>query len=1292
MNRFRTKKKAKDTNDVVPRQSNDSDAPAIPLLKTTMTFRKGKKNNNTGPEPKPEIDLTNALPSSDEFRTSLLMSGLSARFSMLREQDDPNSKLGKASDDSVLLPKRQSHKIDFGLFSNGLSDIAEVASIKSSIRPPFSQDRANSYYAADGYGAEGDNTAAGDIMARTKPSHGNNLFGGRQKVYKIPTTGSASAKNLAAAAESGAMAGRALYDDDLSMSAFQRLRERERQQRDEEQSDAEAAQASQPRRSSSPPLSGYNRNRETSSTTDSGPSLTRISTAATSVTSQRTPSVNGQNNTFTPAKSLPSNNGGIERSATKTKRLYETGLDQQFHNQQHSAMSRLDSLSRQRPFDARTPSPGVSSPTHTTFEISETSAINKPQGSEQPDQGRPGGNPGTFDFGVNSTPILDTPKLSQGASPPLSPRVSEGDEQQALPIQPNDRGKATALGAFSKPAQPYDEKKYMQRQLQLQQGRSTPPRRHSPPRSYKPAQPPFGRMRAESSSTYSSGRSRSSSSVQREFVPANRAFPPSTAKPNSPAPLQNNKFAATVLTSPNGSAVSSPKDASSDCGIISSEKPPPLHFVKNILSANSMERPPESEHPANRQPSSEESAESRPESRDDDVSLPQAPSAAPARQMPEVPRPKNVEDSPTLGPTAGLSGLVRQHLRSESSASSIYGAPPPGLAPRYNDSDLPNESEYNTKGNPWEVNDWDQDYDLQQNAVRDEPRKAGVQLGRLANTQAPLNLSNVQRENQLTSKPSWENEIVKQHARDGSTETQKERDEFANELAARRKRVQETLRKHTDPESRSGSPTLGTDRPKDASFSRSNPRGVFKSIPSRESLIVKSKDGQTKAMKMLGISGSIPPNGPTPGNPDSSDSMWKQEEAEMLRGVAKASRMPPQTRAFREARRNAQRDRERDVFKRHQQRVAAESSDSDAIAAQREPRSRRDSPSPKKSPESPVKQRSQSRERAPRVLQSRAPSEESKRSAGASNQSESRPPSRGIRDRSSSDVSGRSKSGNGRYRDDLAKAMAEGTGTSARATLDEAPPARGAARSPAMGAGMRDLDSPRGPVPSRSGSNDQPARTGYFDDFKGQPIQTNQPVDIGLSPRPSPITPYSINSTPACVPQSSTGSGAGTPTSQGFQSQGPIPAARKRSVNKADISEPTLVSSTSRVTTVNLPPGAHLQNGAHQTAPPLPPINPRRRQTKTQTMFGVLTGRSVESLPTPSLPMHAYPESFTNFGADEDDAVKKPRQKLRKSSSEGGNLNARMRAAFNAQPSPALPAHVSSHASSSDREYRNGMF
>ncbi|RSM01759.1 hypothetical protein CEP52_008361 [Fusarium oligoseptatum] len=194
MNRFRGRKKGKDELDA-PRPSVESES--------SSPFKMFGKKKAPEEEPKKEIDLASALPSTDEFRTSLLMTNLSARFSMLREQDDPNTKVGKASDDSVLFPKRQSRMMDFG-FSAGLGDIAEV----ESIRAPFAR---SSFQSSDDAAS-----TSGSIMGRSKPTEGNNLFGGRQKIYKI------------AAGGSGAMSGRALYDDDVAQSAFQKWRQAEK--------------------------------------------------------------------------------------------------------------------------------------------------------------------------------------------------------------------------------------------------------------------------------------------------------------------------------------------------------------------------------------------------------------------------------------------------------------------------------------------------------------------------------------------------------------------------------------------------------------------------------------------------------------------------------------------------------------------------------------------------------------------------------------------------------------------------------------------------------------------------------------------------------------------------------------------------------------------------------------------------------------------------------------------------------------------------------------------------------
>jgi hypothetical protein len=189
--------------------------------------KKAKKGKKGQEEVKPEFNLDAALPKIDDFRTSLIMPGLSTRFSMLREQDDPSSKMGKASDDSVLQPKRQSRLHEFGFVPGGLSDIAEVTSLNGSIRPPFTNERQDSFDSRE------EDDGSGSMMTRARPGEGNVLFGGRQKIYMISNN---SSKGL----------GRTLYDDDVNMSAYQKLRQEEKDRLRQQEADEQSGLRSEP--------------------------------------------------------------------------------------------------------------------------------------------------------------------------------------------------------------------------------------------------------------------------------------------------------------------------------------------------------------------------------------------------------------------------------------------------------------------------------------------------------------------------------------------------------------------------------------------------------------------------------------------------------------------------------------------------------------------------------------------------------------------------------------------------------------------------------------------------------------------------------------------------------------------------------------------------------------------------------------------------------------------------------------------------------------------------------------
>ncbi len=1225
-------------------------------VKPSKTFRR-KKNQEPEPEPEPklELDLTTALPSSDDFRTSLLMSGLSARFSMLREQDDPNSKIGKASDDSVLFPKRQSRLNDLAFASYGLSDIAEVSSISSSVRPPLAYSRTDSFHGGEvGYGTDDESIKSGSIMNRGKPGEGNVLFGGRQKIY---------------------MGNRTLYDNDVSQSAFQKLREREKEQKEQERQTQEDndAESSRP---SSPPLSGYNKDRETSSTTSSaGPSITRSSTAATSVTSQRTPSLSGAHTPVTP--NVPVNgNGGLERSLTKTRRLYETGLDNLLHEQQFSAMNRIDTLTRQRTLGAHTPPPALS-PTFANLQsdrwdrqqvLSKQSMPNLRAASPPPT----GAAMGTFDFGVRLNNVAES-KSYGIASPPLSPAMTEFDEHGGLQVQPNDRGKATALGAFSKPT-PYDEAKYSQRQVQLQQARETPPPRAFVPRSQ--AQPVVAKKLTESNATFLSETSRSNSIARRQFMPQDRTLE-SPPKPKVQVPdSQTIASGALLISSDGNSTVSSPDETSQEQKLRGHPKPLDLSGMYRADQRIKLERPPESQHPANRQrPFSPESSASNSQQ---DQNHPTT-TTVQLKVEPPVPSMNQPADSPTLGPTTGLSGMVRQHLRSDSNCSSNYGGEQsasynsPARFPTDASEPVP-QNDYSSKDNPWDNEDWDQSYygEISQDDVNPLMVRGSV-------VPPPLSVRspNIDTTGQESRKTSWEKELEIHHTRDGSSETQKERQDFKEELASRRRRVQENLKSFVETESRSVSPLPGSEWPKDGLSNKSNPLGLLKPKTSRGSLIGRPKEQpQSKAMKMLGLGNTTISSSPSPGKSSFDDNPWKQEEEEMLRGVT-APTTPPQTRAFRQARRDAQRDRERQVAMRHQQRMGQEGGEPGWQGQRREnePRPSQEQHNDKFPPNIRTHQRSPSRERKPppvTYIQRNASQESS-----STSRSTSRPASRISRDRSESDASGgRSKSRNGRYRDEQAETMPKGTPASTQAYYEdlEVPAQRPMARSPGVSPMLPQhspMPSPMMAQTSRSRANSKSAPSGYFDPQKLQIQTSGGNVEI-LSPRPSPVAPFVVNATPALVQASPVGSGANTPITHGAQgtATNSMPP-RKRSINKSEISEPRFIHGTSTVTTVNLPPGASLRNGIEHNAPPIPPVNPRRRQTRAMFGFG---GRKDEIESMHSLPQATQSsEEMSTFSADEGDEKPRSRQKLRKSSSEGGNLSARARQATLTSPSPAMP-------------------
>ncbi|KAI9925003.1 hypothetical protein MW887_006410 [Aspergillus wentii] len=1158
MNRFRKAKKekvkeVKETKEV--KEVREETEPAAENPFTLLGSMSSKKKKEEPEEEKPDLDLSAALPSSDDFRTSLLMPKLSARFSMLREQDDPASMIGKASDDSVLFPKRASRLNLFGHNPGFLKDIDEVSMDGS--RPSFALNRADSYVSSadGGYGTDDDRSQAGSMMSRGRRTEGNNLFGGRQKVYKIPA-------NLPSNPDSGrsGMGGRALYDHDVNMSAFQRLRRKEK----EERAAAEETALDSPTQESEDGLSRFSSaNRTTYSSTMSGPTANaRTSTAATSVDEQfappqtQTPSL-GQN--LSPKPSL--SNMAPERGSARSRRLYGQGLAQSVQNQQNSTLHRLESLSRQR---AGTPELPQLNRTHSRSATNLRDRLQKLAIAE----------PGTTSRPTSPPPSASSPnqvtmeseakgsKLSPGhGAPPLSPPISENEEGAALAaaLQPEDHGKATAMGLFNKPRTQFNESQFTRRQLQMHQdqGRSTPPlSRPSPP----PNRPTFQeRSRGFSDASYRS-RTNSASSHYSEAQRTVDYFSLNA----SPARAANGTFFATSSASESGDDDRDSRDISLSMNGIH-----PALRDNHSTPSSLTEEPEEKENPLPEVRYSD-LGDLKPIAETESVEHTDVPDVK--EPIPEKP------DSPTLGPSGlGLSGLVRTHLRHNSDRSSIFLPPSPSFPPQQPDAHPANstmEPEASSHGG-----------------------ETTPSAGESARTSEDL---------------AFQEEIKFGHRREASTETQKEREDFERELAERRRKVQEKLKGFAESESRSGSPVPGNHTPE---FPHTKPGNAF--------ALLKNKSGKNnlhkpeqKNGKVLGLGNSSTP-ALVPDDP------WHEEEEIMPFNLGKHS----------------------------------------------------NSSSPQIAPE-----KTSMRSRLASITRgSNDDSRESSRSRGASPHTSFR-----RRDRSGSDASasGRSKSRN-RYREkDHLGALDEGAAVSHETLVfPDFNETRGAASVPAstrpsMEASESGVYDRSSSASGRLRSGSRSATSSYHDKPPCPQQPANPPPVIGELPRPSPIAPYSANATPPLYEISPEPSTTPTPTFAAAASH-VVPqrapghhALPKRPVNKLQISEPTFLSCTSNVPTVGLPPGASLSNGME--TPPIPPMNPRRRrQTTTQTIISTLKGGKHDSYysHTSDQASTAEQSSFE----DESDRRPKSRARLRKTSSEGGSLNARARQEIMASPPPGLP-------------------
>jgi hypothetical protein len=1175
--------------------------------------KKTKKARKGAEETKPQFNLDAALPKVDDFRTSLIMPGLSTRFSMLREQDDPKSKLGKASDDSVLHPKRQSRLHEFGFMAGGLSDIAEVSSLNGSIRPPFANERTNSFDSSR------EDDGSGSMMTRSRPGEGNVLFGGRQKIYMVSNH---TTKGL----------GRTLYDDDVNMSAYQKLRVEEKEKLRQMDGGEPYGQQSEP---SSP--SALSRKRETSSSTNSGTVDARTSTAATSIASQGANSVSVTSPAFPPF-SHPAGAPEVARITTKTRRLYDQGLDMHIQEQQSTSMNRLNSIQRTRAPTGRSTPP---LPFQARSATNLNDRFNRGPGfrSESPNLlYHPSMSRNNSDA---SSPILGTPQ-----SPALaSPIESDSEDAFALKaaLQPHDRGKATAMGAFNKPKESFSESQYAERLKHMHRDLPelpTPKSDKSPPRK------PTLRERAEQerrkrAEVDASERQRSESPAEQTSGPsafsrfqaaANQMRVTGPATPSSPAksPELPDQQVASPASQQGTTFFTSQNSSDDERETVKSTVERPAETTRRFekLPVATGPAPSIFEHPALR--SRATSVE-----QDDQSQTPSQDEQQDAVHGLDTPPKFNADiDSPTLGPdSGGLSGLIRQHLRNVSNVSNVSSnydqldsalSPPMmpaglaiqtynfGLQPGQSRSEdvTPAPSTY-SHSNPWDLDDLD-------NPSRDE--RGSLSSVSPVDVQKPRPLVTNKTPDATDQGFQWDLTPKRTHERIASNETEADHEAFQRDLAQRQRVIHENLRARA--EGRSTSPAPGS------SGGLKSALNMLRAKSSRESFATVDRNGEpiNKPIRKMGLGASS--------NNASSTSLAGLLGGDSPRPEMPALRPKP-SRVLQQSEQDAHREME------SRQRSATDTSRSDRPSG---------------------------------------------RSSSASLRSS-------ARERSNSGTStGRSRSRADQYRNDVEQGMVE-------ASRGSATPIPGQVAHPAL-----PLPSERPSLDSqsraRSRSNSRTTAANYFDSKHLQPIQTGtasgnasprlappqskfspgiplsprpspggySPSVNGHSPHPSPIPSYSANHTPPVSNPTTPNIAAFNPSTMQPR-QGML---RKKSIAKSDISEPVFLSTTSSIDLVNLPPGASLKNGAEHVAPPLPPINPMRKR------FGF--GRAENPNPYDPAIQPGFDAPRTPFAepvrTNSSDALPghaaPPKPKLRKASSEGKSLHG------NAQgqraPSPALPS------------------
>ncbi|KAK6346383.1 hypothetical protein TWF730_010709 [Orbilia blumenaviensis] len=575
------------------------------------------KRNKSQPPPasRPQVDLTQALPPTDDFRISLMMPNLEKRFSVLREGEDQEgpgtSGMGYGALASGTLFKDDKDDEFAKPTAAGLTDITEVASIRSGSRAEGSFDLPGRTAQTEDY--------SGSIMDRPRQGEGNVLFGGRQKVFRVNAVGAGSddvEDSPLSPIGRGRIGGRALYTDDLpAPTGFRK---------------GSTVDRESPRSQSPPPLN-YNLDRNTQSSTNSGPtSLTRSSTAATSTSS------NSRN--FTPNTIV---NAMASTTSSKPRKLiYEQALDRDnSEREQNMLETHLESHKLAIMAQKRA---GSTSPHPYSEEDEKRRAMSPPMRSFA----RP-----------FSPPRLEDPEPRAGldTSSHAKPQVPSLRTSESSPALTTSKSQMNDV-PFSFGFEQGDPAKMISPRLETainNHGLPTPRPESDEYHDSQPLAAVAGPTPSPSPLTekYSAGPSISRGS---EFTFNETQVTQSTSRRSSVSALSQppQQGPQTTFYEASDSEREINDGASS---VYDDDDDPYMHFEQPLVNVPSSSPPRIQRHIVPAFPSEKQHFNTQ----------------SPTQTSHDL-TPLHDSDSPTLPPNAGLSNMIRQHLRSDSGISSIY--------------------------------------------------------------------------------------------------------------------------------------------------------------------------------------------------------------------------------------------------------------------------------------------------------------------------------------------------------------------------------------------------------------------------------------------------------------------------------------------------------------------------------------------------------------------------------------------------------------------------------------------